>query len=673
MILTGLQNKTYKTGKSIGRGGEGEVFEIAGDDKILAKVYHERLSPQKEEKLRQMVAMWSADIERFISWPVDFCVDAATGKQAVIIKRLINCVPLHQIVSPMDRKKLFPEKSYSFLIHVARNLAIALHKIHEQGLVVGDINEGNILVNKQGLVFFIDCDSFQLKRGGKFYACEVGVPRYTPPEILNAGSFKTAVRRFNTDNFSLAVLIFQILFLGKHPFAGAPVGDANGIDDEETAIREGQFAYSLRNKDKKICPPKGSLPITTLPKKIVAYFHDAFEGEETRPSAADWAINLDGLTKSLSNCQTLKTHAYPSGMHECPWCTLNDTLGINYFQNEHEQKEARFIQDIDRYIYSLELQFLNLPPLPHNVTPPANLSETINHKLIAGATRVNRLLLLGATTTLGLGLQTPYALLATPAFLLLVKQNPLSWKTRKTLSTVRYNLAHTRNLKRQVAEKYGRIHELGDFNRLAAEIKKGVEDYKKLYEKSLKIRRQAEEKIYARQLHAHLDRFKIQDYNIVNIADVSRNLLVRHGIKTANDIPKLRSLKIRGLAPYLQHGLSEWYRSLVQQFMYASNEDLIKQEADAIFVELVKEKQKLEYEIKEKYRDADLTRNVAIQKAADMRLEYSNLCLQEIQLSHELYQYGHVLKIRHLLSSFVKKSIGQPLGLAKQSKRLSTY
>lgn len=673
MNLTGLQNKSYKTGKSIGRGGEGEIFEIVGDDKVLAKVYHERLHPQKEEKLRQMVAMWSQEIERYIAWPIDFCFDPATGKQAIIIRRLTNCVPLHQIISPIDRKKLFPEKSYSFLIHIARNLAIALHKIHEQGLVVGDINEGNILVNSQGLVYFIDCDSFQLKREGKFYPCEVGVPRYTPPEILNAGSFKTALRRFNTDNFSLAVLIFQILFLGKHPFAGAPVGDTNGIDDEETAIKERQFAYSLRNNDKKICPPKGSLPITTLPKKIIAYFHDAFEGEETRPSAADWAINLDGLSKSLSNCQVLKTHAYPSNAHECPWCALNNTLGINYFQNEHEQKEAKFIQDIDRYIYSLELQFLHLPTLPNNIVPPANLSENLNHKLLAGAVRINQMMLLGATTSLGLGLQTPYALVATPVFLLLIKQNPLSRKTKKALSTIRYNLAHVRNHKRQVAEKYGRIHELSDFNRLAAEIKKHIEDYKKLYEKSLKIRRQAEEKIYAQQLHAHLERFKIQNYNIVNIADVSRNLLMRHGIKTANDIPKLRSLNIRGLAPYIQHGLGEWYRSLIQQFMYVSNDELIQQEADTIFVNLVKEKQKLEYDIKEKYRDADLTRNVAIQKAEDLRLEYSNLCLQEMQLNHELEQYDRVMNVGHLLSSFVKKNITQPLGLAKRSKQFSTY
>lgn len=673
MNLTGLRNKTYKTGKSIARGGEGEVYEIAGDAEVLAKVYHERLSPQKEEKLRKMVRMWSESIERYISWPIDFCVDPATGKQAIIIKKLANCFPLHQIVSPMDRKKLFPEKSYAFLIHVARNLAIALHKIHEQGLVVGDVNEGNILVSKQGLVYFIDCDSFQIRKEGSFYPCEVGVPRYTPPEILNAGSFKNAVRSFNTDNFSLAVLIFQILFLGKHPFAGAPLGDQNGIDDEETAIREKQFAYSLRNASKVIGPPKGSLPITTLPKKVVGYFHEAFESESARPSAAEWAVTLDGLAQSLSNCQSLKTHTFPSHVHECPWCNLNNTLGISYFQNENDNKEAKFIQDIDRYIYGLELQFLHLPTLPSSVTPPSNLSENLNHRLISGATRLNQFMILGAAGALGFGLQSPYSLAAVPALLLLVKHNPLSLKTKKQLSDIRYNLAHVRNNKRQTAEKYGLIHELGDFNKLVVEIKKHVEDYKKLYEKSLKIRQKAEEKLYNSQLHAHLECYKIEAYNVVNIADVSRNLLIRHGIKTANDIPRLRNMAIRGLAPYIQHGLSEWHRSLVQKFTYISNEALVQQEADAIYVDLVKEKQKLEFEIKEKYRDADLARNVALQKAETLRLEYTNLCLQEIQLSHELGCYTQVINVRHLLVSSFKENIVRPLGLMKLSKQFSTY
>jgi DNA-binding helix-hairpin-helix protein with protein kinase domain len=174
-------------------------------------------------------------------------------------------------VQPHGPQKMFPDKGYNFLVHVARNLATAFLKLHEAGLVVGDVNEGNILVNSSGLIAFIDCDSFQVQGPKGYYFCEVGVPRYTPPELLKHGSFERTARTANTDSFSMAVLIFQLLFLGRHPFAGKQrtAGDL----DEETAIRQKQFAYSLSDKRKKLTPPNDSFSITNLNEDIVGLFH----------------------------------------------------------------------------------------------------------------------------------------------------------------------------------------------------------------------------------------------------------------------------------------------------------------------------------------------------------------------------------------------------------------
>lgn len=133
------------------------------------------------------------------------------------MKKLVAFVPLHMLFSPMDRKKVFPDKGYNFLIHVARNLATAFHQVHQLGIIAGDVNEANVLVSKTGMVALIDCDSFQIKNGNRYHFCEVGIPRYTPPELLERGSFDQVVRTENTDSFSLATLIFQLLFLGRAP------------------------------------------------------------------------------------------------------------------------------------------------------------------------------------------------------------------------------------------------------------------------------------------------------------------------------------------------------------------------------------------------------------------------------------------------------------------------
>jgi len=41
-------------GKELGSGGEGAVFEIAGDARRVAKIYHRPASAEKAEKLRAM-------------------------------------------------------------------------------------------------------------------------------------------------------------------------------------------------------------------------------------------------------------------------------------------------------------------------------------------------------------------------------------------------------------------------------------------------------------------------------------------------------------------------------------------------------------------------------------------------------------------------------------------
>src|SRR5205814_7863741 len=65
----------------------------------------------------------------------------------------------------------------------------------------------------------IDCDSFEITDGKTVFPCMVGVPTYTPPE-LQGQSFQGVRRTKQHDAFGLAVLIFHMLFLGRHPFAG---------------------------------------------------------------------------------------------------------------------------------------------------------------------------------------------------------------------------------------------------------------------------------------------------------------------------------------------------------------------------------------------------------------------------------------------------------------------
>ena len=77
--------------------------------------------------------------------------------------RITNCEPIHKVYGPSHRKGSFPNADWKFLVRTAKNLAAAFYIIHKYGYLIGDVNEGNILVTKKACVRLIDCDSFQVQ------------------------------------------------------------------------------------------------------------------------------------------------------------------------------------------------------------------------------------------------------------------------------------------------------------------------------------------------------------------------------------------------------------------------------------------------------------------------------------------------------------------------------
>ncbi len=154
--------------------------------------------------------------------------------------------PIHQLYSPQDRKRAFPDLTYQFLVFVARNLAAAVDALHQHGVVIGDVNQRNILFDPQkGFVRFLDCDSFQVKQDNTTFRCSVGVVDYTPPE-LQRQNFSKVDRTQNHDHFGVAVLIFHLLFLGRHPYSGVYKLNREPPSLAES-ISEHLFAYALRD------------------------------------------------------------------------------------------------------------------------------------------------------------------------------------------------------------------------------------------------------------------------------------------------------------------------------------------------------------------------------------------------------------------------------------------
>src|SRR5499433_1367683 len=218
------QSDVVRLGWRIGTGAEGEVYEIQDKSDLVAKIYHEPPSPEKAEKLVVLSRLGNERLFNLSAWPVSTLRDAPDGEVVgFVMKKISQAEEVHTLHSPKSRLQKFPEASWAFLIYVAANISRAVAAIHDHGLVIGDLNPKNILVTKRATVYLLDCDSFQFTADGKTYRCEAGFPEYTPPELQGL-AFKKIDRKPLHDYFGLAVVIFQLLFVGRHPFSGRFLG-----------------------------------------------------------------------------------------------------------------------------------------------------------------------------------------------------------------------------------------------------------------------------------------------------------------------------------------------------------------------------------------------------------------------------------------------------------------
>lgn len=327
MIVRTAAGARLTLGDEIARGGEAVVRTVVGDGRFVAKVFRtDRTS--MADKLRTMcdhpppdpagVAGHSA-----IAWPRAILYDEAGRLVGFAMPYVRDAVPILDVLNPRRRAATLPGFDRAYLHRAARNLASALAALHAGHVVVGDLNERNVLVTPRALVTLIDADSFQIQRlqpaAIVTYPCPVGRAEYTPPE-LQGQPFRDVLRLPEHDAFGLAVLVFQLLMGGSHPFRGAWLGEGEAPPLEDK-IRRGAFPY-LDRPTAPVAPPPGGAAIGTLHPALrdgfVAAFVHGHVDPRRRPTAESWARRLEAAEARLVACPN--GHAFADHLAACPDC-----------------------------------------------------------------------------------------------------------------------------------------------------------------------------------------------------------------------------------------------------------------------------------------------------------------------------------------------------------------
>ena len=321
---------------SLGRGGEACIYTVPSCGDLVAKVYHQP-TVAHANKLQAMLANPpenpTASLGHIsIAWPLDLLrsKDQDNGIIGFLMPRIRGMRPIIDFYNPRTRREHCPLFNYQYLLRTARNLAAAFAALHNSGYCVGDVNESNILVSDTALVTLVDTDSFQVYDPDQnvVYRCPVGKPEFTPPELQNK-IFAQHDRKVTHDSFGLAVLIFQLLMEGTHPFSGIFQG-VSEPPPYEARIAAGHFTYSQKRQVPYLptpIAPAWEMLHPKLQELFLRCFEDGHDHPHLRPNAQTWLSVLAEAEDSLITCTANPQHRYNHHLDSCPWCKRALRLG----------------------------------------------------------------------------------------------------------------------------------------------------------------------------------------------------------------------------------------------------------------------------------------------------------------------------------------------------------
>jgi DNA-binding helix-hairpin-helix protein with protein kinase domain len=589
------QGRRVSLGPELGRGGEAAVYSVEGQPELVAKIYHQPPSAEKTEKLLQMVKLQSERLLALSAWPVGTLFLAGRNSMAgFLMKNVSRYKDIHLLYNPKSRTREFPPRAnWRFLIHTASNVARAFAAVHDCGHVIGDVNQSNVRVSPEtAIVNLVDCDSFQISANGKIYPCEVGVPLYTPPELQDT-EFREVVRTPN-HNFGLAVLIFHLLFMGRHPFAGKFLGQ--GEMPIEKAIAEQRFAFARDTQLTQMLPPPACITLAHLPEEIGELFSNAFgsNGEgSARPDGRRWIEELDALAGRLIVCSSNKAHLYFNGLTSCPWCSIESSGVLLFIDYTIVDTSSGFsIELVWARILAIASPGAGNPPslltYLHGVEPSprakaATWKRRVKIAMVAAA--VFAFFVFVVVSPDGGGYM----------FFLVLALGILRAIFDSDAPTEFGRAARAAEARLQNLQHYWQCEASPEpFNTALEDLRSLTEEYRKLPERRKRKVRELERALYQTQLQHFLEQFDIASAEIPHIKDGRRVMLSSYGIDNAADVTTTALEAVPGFGSFLVMQLITWRQSLEGRFKFDPSRGIDPADIQRVDQEIAKRRVEIE-------------------------------------------------------------------------------
>jgi DNA-binding helix-hairpin-helix protein with protein kinase domain len=487
-------------------------------------------------KIRKLMAC-SAEILHDAALPCHLVSETPQSKPVGFVMPEVVGREIHNLYGVSTRQALFPRADFRFLVEVARNAAVSTDRLHKKRLVIGDVSGRNLMVRDNGTVCWIDADSFLIGDPNFTAICELATPEWTAPE-LQENRHSMSPRLPAHDAFGLAVLIFQLLMLGRHPFQGRFTGTGD-TPEIPTSISRRWYAhagYSGIPFRRTIGTPL----IEHVGDQLQGLFLKAFMTDDPlkRPTASDWIPALENLAKNLCRCQQLATHFHLRGHTKCPWCAVMPEFGHEDPFSGAGQIQSGF-DDLERNIAAARKTLCTIPGYPNRIFTPTPAA---------------------AFQTWQLPKPTGLVGLFAPQTSRRKQTEAMKFQIEKQKSVIVQSL--TRNLELQ--------------RTLLQQIESGRENLASLAQRAelainaTNLRHSAkleyERKTLEQQKRNHLARRRLKVGDVSGIGSVRVSQLNGHGIFTAADINSRAIMQLSGFGPASASGLLAWQTSVANSF-----------------------------------------------------------------------------------------------------------
>jgi len=339
--------------KILGRGATATIFEAKkGSTLYAAKIFHPgtKVNVEKIEAMMEnppKIRSMKIDGLPFLqfAWPIEliksnntdvigFLMPLIDLKNSFSLDLFYDAVLFHKLKSSN-------EVALTFKLAIAKNLAKVIADLHADNHFFIDLKPQNIRVAKgTHAVTLLDCDGFSIaSKNGKRFPAELISTDYIAPEVTNKNESPVNLGE-EQDLYALAVIIFQLLNKGTHPFQGIIKNNLKANTNDEKAAK-GYYPHGL--KPHPYIDPRPQSTHATLLESTRKLFDCAFSNSQLRrPKARIWEKHFDEIltNKLVARCKKKSTdlsHLRFRDM-DCPACYLEK---INLTKSSPKTKASK--------------------------------------------------------------------------------------------------------------------------------------------------------------------------------------------------------------------------------------------------------------------------------------------------------------------------------------------